>query len=142
MMDGVQRAISCEFEIKGPSTTPTAGETSSKWKLALDLEDVEPAITVHKISPTDKTIYFRLSVQAMKSASETTDVISKFVLTMIMIIMRFFQEHLEFCGFRGMYMYTDIVSAEDLLFQFPFFCFLFRPSKCQAVLRFRRIWWR
>lgn len=77
MAHGVQRAISCDFVIKGPNVAPTPTETCSKWKLTLDLEDVEPAVTVHKVSPEDKTIYFRLSLQAMKSSTEETDVISK-----------------------------------------------------------------
>lgn len=77
MTEGIQRAIFCDFEIKGPSVAPAPTETYSRWRLALDLEDVEPAVTVHKISPEDKPIYFRLLLQAMKSSTEETDVISK-----------------------------------------------------------------
>lgn len=82
MADGVQRAIFCDFEIGKESFSYTNGASGtspihhSKWRLSLDLVDIEPAIVVEKRHPIDSVLYYKLSVKAMKNQKEETDVIS------------------------------------------------------------------
>ncbi|ODM97945.1 hypothetical protein Ocin01_08734 [Orchesella cincta] len=71
MADGVQRAIVCDFEV-GEATYTTA---RTKWRLHLDVVNDEPALVVQKLSPTNKPVFYRLSIQVMKSPEEETDII-------------------------------------------------------------------
>ncbi|CAL8088954.1 unnamed protein product [Orchesella dallaii] len=71
MADGVQRAMVCDFEVG--ETTYTAART--KWRLHLDVGNDEPALVVQKLLPTNKPVFYRLSVQVMKSTEEETDIV-------------------------------------------------------------------
>lgn len=103
MADGVQRAMTCDFDIR-PTGQP---ELNSRWRLTLDLVDIEPALTVEKLSPTDKMIFYRISVHVMKSTTEDTDIISKYqknqLRTNILlgIDIRLVQKSLDIISFVG-----------------------------------------
>jgi len=71
MADGIQRAMVCDFEVG--EAVYTAART--KWRLHFEMANDEPALVVQKLSPTNKPVFYRLSVHVMKSPEEETDII-------------------------------------------------------------------